>query len=260
MPDRSRTRSLPRPAHALPAGILALALGFLQACSGGGGGGTAAVAPPPVVETPVISGIWSYTAPTGTVYRDLILPETNEYRSLDSNMAESVGVMSLTGNVLGGTATAYPPAAYSAFYPIMSGTVSGTATSTNLEATVAFPLGAFTAHLVPVATANAAVQLGELAGTYAADQTHTSSGLAGTLTVNADGTFTLVDTGGSGQGTLTQVTPNLNAFRTTLTVTPTTGSPAEYTGLGYLLPETPASIVLMTSRTTGQVSGIFTKQ
>ena len=259
MTHPSRIPSILRPAHRFPAGTLVLALAFLQACGGGGGGTSATVQQAPPVTNANIAGAWIYTAPSGTVYRDLILPGTLEFRSLDSNMAEGVGTLAVNGNAVTGTITAYPPAAYAAYYPITNGTIAGTATDTSINDTATFPLGPFSASLAPDAPANVSVQLAQLAGTYTADSTHTSSGLGGTLTVNADGTFTLADSSGSGQGSFAQVAANLNAFTTTLTFTPTGGTAADYSGLSYQLTGSPASIVFMTTRSSGELAGIFTK-
>ncbi len=107
--------------------------------------------------------------------------------------------------------------------------------------------------------AYSAVHLADLAGTYAADPAHASTGFASTLTVDPDGTFTLVNASSSGQGTLTPVAMERNAFTTTLAVTPTAGSPESFTGLSFLRPGTTPAIVLMTSRATGENSGIFTR-
>ena len=247
-----------RPERFLPAGILALALVLLPACGGGGGGSTTVASQPPVAVAANIAGAWTCTDSTGVVYHTLVLPESYAFRSLDSHMAEGVGTMALSGTTLGGSITVYPPAAYSAV-PIMTGTVTGTATTGNLDDTVTFPIGTATTNLVPDTPANTAVHLADLAGTYAADPAHTSTGLASTLTVNPDGSFTLVNASGSGQGTLTPVATDLNAFTTTLEVTPTSGSPASFTGLSFLRPGTTPAIVVMTSQATGGNSGIFTK-
>jgi hypothetical protein len=257
MPNPIPTMSLSRPARLLPGGALALALAFLAACGGGGGGAT--VSQPPAPPAAGIAGVWTYTDNTGVVYHTLVLPDTHVVRSLDSNMAAGVGYFTLIGTTLGGSITVYPPAIYSA-YPVLTGTVSGTATEGHLDDTITFSLGVVNSHLVPDTAANTAVQLADLAGTYAADPAHTSTGVASTLTVNADGTFTLVNASGTGQGSFTPVAAGLNAFTTTLDVTPASGSSASFTGHSFLRPGTAASICLMTSNATGGNSGMFTRQ
>jgi len=261
MPSPDPAMRLTHPKRFLPAALLALALVLLPACGGGGGGSAAVVAQPlPPAETAAnLAGVWTFTDSHGVVYHTLILPDSYVFRSLDSHMSEGVGFMTLSGTDLGGSITVYPPAAYSSV-PILTGTVTGTATTGHLDDTVTFILGAATTNLQPDTPANATVQLADLAGTYAADPAHTSTGIASTLTVNPDGTFTLDNANGSGRGSLTQVAAGLNAFTTTLDVTPASGNPSSFTGLSFLLPGTAPAIVVMTSQAAGGNSGLFTLQ
>jgi hypothetical protein len=80
------------------------------------------------------------------------------------------------------------------------------------------------------------------------------------LTISAAGDLSGSDSGGTLKGTLTPVAAGLNAFQAKLTYTPDTGSPANPSGLAYLLPGPPAVLVLMTDDGSVEFSGFFQKQ
>jgi hypothetical protein len=235
-------------------------LGGLLACGGGGGGSSA----PPIQQPQVtadISGAWTATA-GGTTYHVLVLPGTLAFRSLDSNLLEGSGTFTLSGATLGGSIVIYPNALYLAGgYPKQTGTITGTASATAINDTITVPLGKVTNTLAPDALANAPVQAADLAGTFAAASgAMTSSGLGGTLTLNAAGDLTGSDSGGTLKGSVTAVAAGLNAFQASFTYTPATGTPQACTGLAYLLPGPPAVLVFMTDNGSVEFSGFFQRQ
>ncbi len=267
MPLFRKSTQLSLLARAVALGALAFAIGGLQGCGGGGGGSSSgAPAAPPAAA---LAGAWTGTDPdSNTLLYALVLPNTGQVRfGTSTNSSEGSGTFTLSGTTLGGTLTGYPSSEDAATGDTpTTGTVTGTASAAAINATLAS--GSTPAEPLPVLTPDAAanipVQLSALAGNYT--QTGPSGTTVQVSVPNGATTATLTGTVpgvGTMAGSLVQVAPNLNAFKVTFTLTPSSGGTAlpTFTGVVYLRPgATTTTAVLLADN--GQIggSGIFTLQ
>jgi hypothetical protein len=90
-----------------------------------------------------------------------------------------------------------------------------------------------------------------VAGAYASTMTSTGYPISGRLT--STGTLTGSDTFGTLNGTLSAVTPSKNAFRVSVTYTPTGQAALTYAGLAFFdFSHSPVRLEVQTTGTTGQ--------
>lgn len=232
------------------AGLLAL-LG----CGGSGGGG--ATAPQP--SAGVFEGPWRGTLHSnagGSVTATALLLPTGEMRYVASNGIQAVGTASASGNTLTGSGTLYSPSGYT--FPggatSLSFSLSGSGTAgASLAGTYksAFDSGQFEFTYLAGATYNQAVVMANVAGAYTSVQTSTGYPMTGRL--SSSGVLSGSDAFGTLSGTLTAVDPAKNAFRVSVTYTPTGQQARSYSGLAFFdFSRSPVRLLVQTTGNAGQ--------
>lgn len=240
-----------------PSPVLLPLLLSLLACGGGGGGSSVPQTPPP--SGGVFEGPWTgslRSSAGGSVSAMALVLASGEMRYVASNGIQAVGTLTASGSSASGSGTMYAPTGYAfpggavstAFTLSGSGTggsaLSGTYASAYDSGTFSFTYHAGAAYATPVVLAN-------VAGAYASTQTSTGYPISGRL--SASGALTGSDAFGSLAGTLVAVDPSKNAFRVTVTYTPT-GQPARsYSGLAYFdFGVSPVRLEVQTTGAAGQ--------
>jgi hypothetical protein len=177
-------------------------------------------------------------------------------RYVASNGIQAVGTMAASGSTATGTGTMYAPYGYvfpgnttsTAFSLSGAGTasaaLSGSYTSAYDNGTFAFTYNAGAKYTSPVVMAN-------VAGAYAS--TVTSSGYPITGRLTSAGALSGSDAFGTLTGTLTAVDPTKNAFRVSVTYTPTGQAARTYSGLAFFdFSYSPVRLEVQTTGAAGQ--------
>ncbi len=239
-----------------------LAVPLLLAGCGGGG---SAPPPAPTPSAGAFEGPWSGTLHSNggaTVSATALLLASGELRYVASNGIKVVGTTSVTGSSLSGNGTIYAPTGYifnssgAATAPFsLSGTGTGGASLTGTYSG-AGDSGTFAFAYNTGANYDSPVILANVAGSYTS--VSTSSGYLTTGTLSPTGTFSGSDALGSFSGTLSAVAAAKNAFRVTVTYSPTGQTARTYTGLAFFdFGLTPLHLYVQTTGASGQFAADF---
>jgi hypothetical protein len=246
--------------------LLALTISaLLTACGGGGGGGSSSSTPVTNVSG---AGVWNgYTYPSGNPIDLIVMPNNTMYSLFGTAVnggtiliGADFGSVTSSGSSFSGSFTEY-------FYnnTSITGTTSGTiVANTSLSGTSKFSNGNTANYaLTPITSGgynfNTPAVLSTITGSWVGSLL---TGIAATLTINANGTLSGFSAGCSFTGTIAPDPSGVNVFATVITY----GSGCTKVGLvetgislSYLFPSggTRQLIVMVSSPTTG---GAFVAQ
>lgn len=244
--------------------LISVSLLTLLGCSGGGGTPVSWTSTPPANPTLNPEGIWTGTLKTSdgsSLSAIAMVLSTGEMRYVASNGLQASGTLSISGASFTGAGTLYAPTGSTftgggtttAFTVAGSGTtgtsMTGTYTSAADSGTMTFTYNTTAAYSTPVVMAN-------VAGSYVSVITNSGRHITGALT--AAGVFSGNDGQGSFTGALSAVDSTKNAFRITITYTPTGQAPLTYAGLSFFdFSRTPLRMDIQATGITGQFAGEF---
>lgn len=204
----------------LPASLIMISASITFLACGGGGGGNST----PAGSTQSTAGIWTGTSTNGSNSLTFIglCDSQGNFRSSSSDNSVDVGQLTVTGATFAGTGEIYNPAAVSSI--TFSNGIITTGISISGQWSGGGESGALSATFDQLY--NRPVTLASLAGSYVGVFT---DGTSGSLTLQADGTYTSNPVG-SFSGSVTLPDTSKNLFSVTYT---NLGSNETLSGLGF---------------------------